>query len=235
MNIRRKTYALRRQALCEDARSRAICIAIALICFPLFAAGASAQTPASRPTTLPTSAGAQAIRPGDFVWLTVSVAGEPMVNDTLMVNEFGTLAVPHLGDVSVVNETRATLRQKAQTQLGENLRNPVVELVVLKRVRVTGSVIRPNLYYLDPTLTVADALAMAGGYAPDAKQDATAIRRGGQVVLTDLRIDTAISESPLQSGDELFVPQKSWIARNGSAVLGSAVGVAGLVVALLAR
>jgi protein involved in polysaccharide export with SLBB domain len=102
-------------------------------------------------------------------------------------------------------------------------------------VRVLGEVTEPGLYYVDPTMTIADALALAGGATSQARRGTTILRRGGETLITDLRTETLISESPIQTGDELEVPQMSWISRNGVALLTSAAGLLSVLVALAAR
>jgi protein involved in polysaccharide export with SLBB domain len=86
--------------------------------------------------------------------------------------------------------------------------------VLLRRVTVTGAVRNPGVYPLDPTLTITDAIALAGGPAPDGKRDQVEIRRGGKVIVGDLRSDAVIGDSPIQSGDQLYVPTRAWLTRN---------------------
>ncbi len=93
------------------------------------------------------------------------------------------------------------------------LNHTSVDVAVLRRVQVVGAVQKPGLYHVDPTMTIADAIALAGGVSPDGRTDRVEIIREGQ----RLRAGTGrmlISQSAVQSGDQLFVPERSWVSRN---------------------
>ena len=177
-------------------------------------------------------AGGAPIIPGDVVRLTVW-RHEDLSAD-FSVNEYGTVVIPRLGEIDVTGETHRSLRDLVIRGLRETVVAEAIELVVLTRVRVLGEVNEPGIYLMDPTMTVADALAMASGASPEAKQGIVTLRRGTEVVEADLRVDALLSETPIRSGDELFVPREAWLRRNSTAVLSSVIGVAGLVVALMA-
>jgi protein involved in polysaccharide export with SLBB domain len=66
-------------------------------------------------------------------------------------------------------------------------------------------------------MVVADALALAGGTTPDGRQDRIQLIRGGEVLTTDISQRTRIADLPLQSGDQLYVPERSWFSRHGVA------------------
>jgi protein involved in polysaccharide export with SLBB domain len=101
-----------------------------------------------------------------------------------------------------------------------------VEVTVLRRVNVLGSVRNPGLYYVDPTTTVADALALAGGVTSDGKQNSFELLRGGKRLPVDLSLNSRLADSPLQSGDQLRVPQRSWLSRNTALVAAALTSVA---------
>ena len=77
-----------------------------------------------------------------------------------------------------------------------------------------GAVANPGLYPVDPTVTVADALALAGGATPQGDQNKIRILRDGVQVTAIVTESTVIGDSPIRSGDVILVPQRSWIARN---------------------
>ena len=41
---------------------------------------------------------------------------------------------------------------------------------------------------------------------------------------------TLISETPIRGGDQLFVPQRGWLSRNLPFVVGTTLGVTGLLI-----
>lgn len=177
--------------------------------------------------------GPESIRPGDKVRLSVS-RHEDLTGE-FAVNEYGRVTIPKLGEIDVSAETYRSLRERIIRELQATVVSPAIDVVVLKRVRVLGEVNEPGLYYPDPTMTVADALAMAGGPTSEAKRGTAILRRGGETIVADMRIETLISDSPIRSGDELEVPQRSWFSRNGVAVISSATGLLGVMLALVWR
>jgi protein involved in polysaccharide export with SLBB domain len=103
----------------------------------------------------------------------------------------------------------------------------------LRRITISGAVVRPGAYPVDLTMTVSDALTLAGGPSAEGKSDKVELRRGGRRWSVDLssQIDRS-GELSLQSGDQLFVPRKSWISRNPGlivAAIGTATSVAWLI------
>jgi polysaccharide export outer membrane protein len=192
---------------------------------------AAAQTSAAEPVDS-TDAGS-VIRSGDLV--RVSVWREEHLNGEFPVNEFGTVVLPMIGELQAAGRKRDAFRAEVLALFRERLVNPSIEVIVLRRVRILGEVNEPGVYPLDPTMTLADALATAGGRTPLARQDEIILRRGGRVVETELGEETLVGETPIRSGDELEVPQRSWLDRNAAAVIGGASAFIGLVVTLIAR
>jgi protein involved in polysaccharide export with SLBB domain len=126
----------------------------------------------------------------------------------------GMVVLPRLGELSVASLPADSLQSILTDKYKVFLNNPSIEISLLRRVTITGAVKTPGVYPLDPTMTVSDAVALAGGPAPDGKRDIVEIRRGGKVILADLRNDAVLADSPVQSGDQLYVPSKAWLARN---------------------
>ena len=181
--------------------------------------------------TSPTEA--DRIRPGDIVRLTVW--REEDLSGEFPVNQFNLVVLPLVGEYDVTGETQWTLRERVLRDMRETRYNPSIELVVLRRVRVVGEVNEPGLYPLEPTMTIADAVAMAKGRNQWAEEGTVVLRRDGEVVNADLRIDTRVSETEIQSGDEILVPRRGWIDRNLTAIVAGASTVLGILVTLLAR
>src|SRR5687767_13849422 len=177
-------------------------LATALALAPALGAGVlSAQ---SAPVSIQDERGAAALRPGDVV--KVSVARHEDLTGEFTVTEYLTVTIPKLGEIDVSTHTHRTLRDWVIRTLQQTVVSPAIDLVVKKRVRVLGEVTEPGLYYVDPTMTIADALALAGGATSQARRGTTILRRGGETLIADLRTETLISESPIQTGDELEVP-----------------------------
>lgn len=226
-------------------RRRLVVVALgALAVAPLGAAGAQQQqssassaslTPSLAPATVATvaspatvttgdaaaaaAAPATALHPGDVV--RVRIWREPDLSGEYPVDERGMAVFPRLGPVDVSHVTPDSLQRQLVAAYQEYLRNPSIEVVPLRRVMVGGQVMRPGVFTVDPTTTVADVIALAGGATPQGRPDRVRVMRGTERVTTQLGVRTRIGDSPVRSGDQIFVPERSWVVRNGSLLLGS--------------
>lgn len=174
--------------------------------------------------------GQQTLKPGDVVQL--AIWREPDFSGEFTVDEAGRVTLPRLGDIRVVDFTPIELEAELLTRYRQFLRNPSIEIRILKRIRIIGSVREPGLYPVDATITIADALALAGGVTPDGTQDRIELRRAGETVVAELDANRLLADTPLRSGDELFVPQRSWFSRNTNVIAASIGAVVTLIVAL---
>jgi polysaccharide export outer membrane protein len=165
----------------------------------------------------------------------LTVWREPDLTGEIPVNQFGLVVLPRVGEYDVRGETHRSFRDRVIRDLRRTIENEAIELVVLKRVRVLGEVQEAGVFNLDPTETVADALARAKGMSPGAKRGVVILRRNGEIIAANLQIETSIADSRIQSGDELFVPERSWLNRNATALMGSTAAFLGVIVALVTR
>ena len=163
------------------------------------------------------------LQPGDV--LRLAIWREPDLSGDFEVDEHGTAVLPKLGPKQVATLDPESLRTQIVEEYARYLRNPSIKVTFLRRFTVLGAVVKPGVYSVDPTMTIADALALAGGAAPDGRRDRVEVRRGGVRVATRLSDATRIAESPIRSGDELFVPERSWVSRN-TALVTTAISVA---------
>jgi protein involved in polysaccharide export with SLBB domain len=173
------------------------------------------------------------LRPGDRVRL--KVWREPDLSGEFVVDEDGIVVFPKVGRLEVSRLPTDSLKALLLARYSASLRNPAVEVTVLWRVNVLGAVKNPGLYYVDPTTTVADALALAGGVSPDGKQNNLELLRDGKRLPVELSRESRLADSPLQSGDQLRVPERGWVARNPAVVVSAGVTAAALIVAALLR
>jgi protein involved in polysaccharide export with SLBB domain len=83
---------------------------------------------------------------------------------------------------------------------------------------------------------VGDLISQAGGLTPLANRNKIQLLRNGRVIVAALGPGTPLQRSPVQSGDQVYVPQRGWMARNGHYFITGAISVASAVtVALLVR
>jgi polysaccharide export outer membrane protein len=210
-------------------RVRALLILAATLCsFPR--ASASAQVAARSPFTPGARAAAQ---PGDVIRL--RIWREPDMSGDFTVDESGTVTFPRLGPMKVARIRSDSLQRLLISQYATYLNNPSVEVTLLRRVRVTGAVRTPGLYNADQTMRVRDVLALAGGATPEGHMDQVRLDRDGHSIRLDLRGSPSDDDLALESGDQLYVPQRSWLGRNTPMVAALVSVMGGLVLAITAR
>ena len=192
---------------------------------------AVAQSSAPAPMAADSTRGL--LRPGDVIRL--RIWREPDLSGDFPVDETGTVTFPKIGTFKVFDYTTAALKTKLLESYAVYLRNPSVEVTMLRRINVLGAVQHPGLYPIDPTMTIADALAVAGGATPNGDQHHVVLVRNGVRVTEALSAETSIAETPLRSGDQLFVPERSFVVRNSGLVAAGLSVTASLIIALFLR
>lgn len=163
--------------------------------------------------------GAPPLEPGDQI--RVQMVQEPTLSGDFTVDASGTISLPLVGRQQVAGVPADQLKSRLQQEYDRQLRNEPAQITFLRRVRVLGAVRDPGLYHVDETMTLGDAIALAGGVLPDGKDGGIRIRRNGEVVRADL--DRSSAATALRSGDEIYVPRRGWFVRNASWLVGAAV------------
>lgn len=172
------------------------------------------------------------LMPGDLIrlriWREQDLSGE------FPVDADGVVILPKIGAQQVMGESREALRERLMRLYGEYLRNPSIEVTFLRRINVLGSVREPGLIVVDPTMVVADAIALAGGVMFEGRTDRIRLIRGGEVLTADISQRTRIADLPLQSGDQLYVPEKGWFSRNsvGTTFVSAGLGLLSVLITI---
>jgi len=185
--------------------------------------------PTGSPAQEAASNASRTLRPGDVVRL--NIWREPDMSGDFTVDEAGMVVFPRVGEYRVIDESPESLKARLLADYQQYLRNPSIEITILRRIRIIGGVNNPGLHLVDPTVTVADALAMAGGPDQNAKQDEIRIIRDGIELDVKLGANTRIGDSPLRSGDQIYVPLRSWISRNAGLVAATLSALVSLTIA----
>jgi protein involved in polysaccharide export with SLBB domain len=172
-------------------------------------ASASARAAAARP------------EPGDR--LVLKVWREPLLRDTALIDERGEVILPKIGSIDVTGHTIATLQDTIRARYARYLRDPGIDVQVLRRVAVNGEVRRPNVYHLDLTMTLRDVIAHAGGITDNGNHKSVwLVRNGVRSRVANWDNDDTVA-SDLKSGDQVVVGRRSWIHQNAISV--ATVGV----------
>jgi polysaccharide biosynthesis/export protein len=154
---------------------------------------------------------------GDVV--DINVWENPSMSRSATVRPDGTITMPLVGDLQALGKTPTELKNEITKLVTAFVKAPVVTVAVQQwhsyRFVVSGEVASPGLFSQEQYVTVAEAIALAGGFSRFAKRNEMKLmRRGadGQVRNIPLAYDLlATGERPdmniyLLSGDVLYVP-----------------------------
>lgn len=166
------------------------------------------------------------LRPGDQI--RVSSWREEGLTDQFVVDEDGTVVLPLLGPRNATSKPADEFKRELVTDYESRFRDHTVGVTLLRRVSILGAVQEPGVYHVDPTMSVSEAVALAGGPTPDGKMDEVTIHRQGQEIETELS-QAAPLQAYVRSGDQIVVPQRSWFARNSALLVGSALSAATII------
>lgn len=176
------------------------------------------------------------ISPGDT--LEIVVWGYEDLSRTVIVRPDGNISLPVVGELRAQGTTPSALAQNITGALSRWVKNPRVSVIVKSfaqhQVFVLGAVARPGVYPLQPGLTVAEAIALAGGLTSSADRDRlTVLRRQGA---QDVKFSVRFTDNPsredsavrfvLQPGDNLIVSEATFtvtgaVARPGVYPIGT--------------
>lgn len=174
-----------------------------------------------------------ALLPGDIVRL--RIWREPDLSGEFPVDESGLVVFPKLGPRRVVNESPMALRDSLVAGYSKYLKDPAIEVTLLRRVNVLGAVMHPGVFPVDPTMTISDVLALAGGATPDGNRYFAELIRDGRRVPIELTSSDRVADIPVRSGDELFVPERSWVSRNQGIIAATITATVSLIIVLIRR
>lgn len=169
--------------------------------------------------------------PGDIV--RVAIWREEDLSGDFPVNEQGIAVFPLLGERRVTGIPIGRLREVLTNDYREQLRNPSIQITPLRRVMVLGEVMKPGVQEVDPTITLAGAIALAGGPTPTGDMLKIRIIRGGSVLREKAAMETQLNSIDIRSGDQIFVGGRSWAERNSAMLVSSGISVTLFLVTLV--
>src|SRR5260370_18900814 len=106
-------------------------------------------------------------QPGDRV--AVHVYGDPRLSDAWTVDEKGRVPLPRIGMIQASTMSIADLRDTIRVRWSSVLTQPTIEVSVLRRILVSGEVIRPGVYFADLPSSIGEMVAQSGGLKETAK------------------------------------------------------------------
>jgi polysaccharide export outer membrane protein len=142
--------------------------ALSLVLMPLHADDSTRVPP---PRVFGT--GEYRLGPGDVV--EVFVWKETDLTTTAVVRPDGKISLPLINDIDAGDKTAVELQTAIAQRLQRYITEPVVSVILKEvnapRISVLGNVRKPDLYKIQHSLTVLDAVALAGGFNEYAKRD----------------------------------------------------------------
>jgi len=174
------------------------------------------------------------LKPGDV--LRLRIWREPDLSGDFPIDETGTAILPRLGPTVVINIPADKLKAQLTESYKQFLNNPSIEITPLRRIAITGAVKNPGIYPVDPSITLGEAPTVAGGAVPgDSKRNVIELRRNGTSRQINIANDPKLARLPLASGDQVYIPERSWFSKNATWVVGTIIGVAGTTALILTR
>ena len=165
-----------------------------------------------------------ALRSGDRIEIDLYSAGVEIVvvGGERYIDVNGDVFLPYIGPINVLGMDQTSLRLELTRRYTEFYSEPVLDVQVDLRITVTGSIRLAGSYFLPPTATLLDAIAEAGGMAPEitgpglqnlpADQSQVRLVRDGVTHVLNLRPDEVVDSilhMPIQSGDWIHVPNQA--------------------------
>ena len=149
----------------------------------------------------------------------VRVFGENDLSGTYRVGAQGSITFPLAGVIQVEGLEPQMIAKKIADRLSEGiLRNPQVTVLVKeqtsKKVMILGQVSKPGTFTYTPSMSVVEAITVAGGFTPIAAKNDTTITRSELGTKTVVRVPVAdIGEGKaknvyLRPGDIISVPER---------------------------
>jgi len=153
--------------------------------------------------------------------LQITVWKNQQLTTAATVRPDGTITMPLIGDLAAAGKTPTELKQEIQNKLTEFIKLEGSEITVAVtgvnsyRFTISGEVGQPGIFTSKVYVTVAEAIALAGGFTRFASRDSIRLQRRdekGQVRSIPIVYSMIASgEHPemnlvVLSGDSLYVP-----------------------------
>lgn len=162
------------------------------------------------------------LHPGDSFDLTFQFS--PEFNQTVIVQPDGFISLREVGGIHVAGLTLPQVEAAVRNKYSSILKQPVVSVTPKDFEKsyfiAMGEVSRPGKYEIRGPITVTEAIAIAGGLAPDRAKTSEVVlfRKNGDTLEPGKVVDVKkllkkrnLSEDLyVKPGDLLYVPQNAW-------------------------
>jgi len=153
------------------------------------------------------------IAPGDAISL--KVFGEPDLSiENVRVPQVGRVSFPLIGPVIVVGKTTSQIEESVGELLSQGyVRNPRLSVTIFsyRPIFIRGAVQNTGAFPFTEGLTIAKAIALAGGSKNSAKPQGVSILRDGKPIREGLSID---SQLQISSGDVISISEEIGVSED---------------------
>jgi protein involved in polysaccharide export with SLBB domain len=152
-------------------------------------------------------------QPGDAVRIRVWQLYEEQnrninLDNDYPINNAGFIIMPLIGEIKVRGLTVYELMVALTEKLKQYMQNPYVEVHPLIRLTMQGAFNRPGSYRVDPSSSLWDLVAEAGGPSANCNLKKMVVERGGKAVIKDLlksfENGYSLEEVGIESGDQII-------------------------------
>jgi polysaccharide export outer membrane protein len=196
----------------------------------------SAQTPVPQPPPSPVPPGfpdseGQYLSPGDEV--RIQVWRQTEFSGDFQVAANGTLVHPLYREVQVAGVPLSVVEDRIRTFLTRYMTTPQFVIQPLVKIIVAGEVRSPNIYSVPPQMTIAQAIANAGGATDRGNLSDVRVIRDRQLVRVDVsKPSSEAAQLQIRSNDQILVSRRrasTWeVIGPITGTLSFAVGLANL-------
>lgn len=177
------------------------------------------------------SAPALVLDAGDAV--RVEIWREPDLSGEFTVDESGRAVLPLLGPRVLTGRPFEDVKADLLEDYRSQLRNPSIHIVPLRRVSVLGEVRQPGLYPVDPTISLGEVVALAGGATSNGDLERIRLVRDGRTIAARVSPGAEIQRIDIRSGDQIIVERRSWFDRNSTFLVSALLSVTGIIASLI--
>ena len=155
------------------------------------------------------------LAPGDSI--SVLIFGEPDLSvSNARIPENGQISFPLIGSIDVAGFTTRNIEDKLRAKYAQGyVKNPQLSVTIFsyRPIFIRGGVRNTGAFPYTEGLTVAKALALAGGAKNSAASNGISILRDGKTVKTEIAID---SQDLIVSGDVITVAEEAGVSEESS-------------------
>ena len=173
------------------------------------------------------------LNPGDAVRITVWRSAE--LSGDFDIASDSTIAHPMYRDVKAGGMPFNLVQDRIRETLQKFSSTPQFVAQPLLRIAVGGQVRTPGLQTLPPEVTIAQAIAGAGGATDRARLDRVHLVRNGQESTLNLLAPGGGGERHVRSGDQIFVETRTSVFRDYIAPAAGLIAAAAAVLNIVLK